>query len=326
MVAGIATLSKLQADIRSSENDVVKWLHNSVEADIYKVDRLMAAVIPQSDHVMVGDSFRADVFLAAYDSRNTPEILFNGDQHLPVAADGRAQLRLPASGLGDQKGEGMIRFKGPNGTMEFPYAVSYQVVSPTLVASPTKMNVLYRFVENPIDLSVPGIAAERVTAAISNGSIVRGPQGSWIAKPGPGSDARVEAVVTMPEGGTRRIGPAMFRVKDLPPPSPFFAGKTSTDVRASTGEIKAATCISAKMIGSEFNAPFEIIAFELQIMRGGSIIPSTGKGACFDASMLAALKAVRPNDRVYVQGIKARLKGVPNAPIYALPPIALKVQ
>ena len=67
LAAGVATLSKLQADIRSAENDVVKWLYRSVEVKDYKFGTLTTAVIPQSNLIMLGDSFRADVFLAAYD-------------------------------------------------------------------------------------------------------------------------------------------------------------------------------------------------------------------------------------------------------------------
>lgn len=325
VVAGIAALSKLQSDIRSAESDVVEWLHTNVEADIYKVDRLMAAVIPQSDHVMAGDSFRADVFLAAYDSRNSPRILYQGAGELPIGADGKARLRLPSGALGEQHGTGTILFNGPQGTMELPYTVSYQVVAPTLVASPTKMNVLYRYVDNPIELSVPGVPAERVSAATSNGTIVRGPDGAWIARPGAGTDARIDAVVTSPKGGTRRIGPAMFRVRDLPAPSAYIAGKTSTDTRIERGLVQNAECVFARLVGTEFNAPFEVVSYELQVLRGNQIIPFAGRGSCFEPKAIAALKALRPGDRVFLLEVKARLKGVANAPIYALAPVDLRV-
>lgn len=325
VVAGIASLSKLQTDIRSAEMDVLKWMLASVEAGDAKVDRLMAAVIPQSHHVMVGDSFRASVFLAAYDSRNTPEILYDGAP-LPIDADGRAMLRLPANGLGERKGSGTIRFRGPNGPLEFPYVVGYQVVAPTLVASPTKMNVLYRFVENPIDLSVPGVPAERMSAAISNGSIVRGPNGSWIAKPGAGNDARVEGIVTMPEGGTRRIGPVLFRVKDLPAPSVIFLGKNSTDTKVERSLLQDPKCVSARLVGSEFDVQFEVLSFELQIMRGNQIIPfDRVQGGCPDEDMKTALKALKRNDRVFLMDVKVRLRAVPNGPVYTLPSVNLKV-
>ena len=323
VVAGIASLSKLQADVRSAENDVIKWLHNSVEADIYKVDRLMAAVIPQSDHVLVGDSFRADVFLAAYDSRNSPEIFF-GDGRLDIGPDGRARLCLPAGALGEQKGEGMIRFKGPNGPMEFPYVVDYQVIAPTLVASPTKMNVLYRFVENPVELSVPGVTGDRVAATITNGGIVRGRNGEWVAKPGAASTAEVYAAVTLPEGGTRRIGPVHFRVKDLPPPAAFIAGKTSTDRTIRKSELIAVNYLIARLVDSEFDVKFKVTSFELQIYRGASLIPHTVNGNTFDEDIKEAFKAMRANDQVIIQHIRARLESGEGRS-YDLPPIALKV-
>jgi hypothetical protein len=92
------------------------------------------------------------------------------------------------------------------------------------------------------------------------------------------------------------------------------------------GAIQNAECVFARLVGSEFNAPFEVVSYELQILRGNQIIPFTGHGPCFEPKMVAALKAVRTGDRVFLQEVKARLKGVAGAPIYALAPLNLKVQ
>lgn len=101
-------------------------------------------------------------------------------------------------------------------------ATAYQVMAPLLVASPKKMNVLYRGVEILIfDLSVPGVPANRVQASISTGLIVRGPSG-WIASGMTGTSAEVYANVTGPDGSTRRMDQFCSGVKDLPPPTAYI--------------------------------------------------------------------------------------------------------
>ncbi|MFN6176350.1 MAG: gliding motility protein GldM [Flavobacteriales bacterium] len=325
LAAGIATLSKLQADIRSAENDMVKWLYRSVEAADYKFGTLTTAVIPQTNLVMAGDSFRADVFLAAYDPRNAPTITLAGAGQLPVGADGKAKLRLRADQVGEQRVQGIIRFEGPKGVEEIPYTTTYQVMAPLLVASPTKMNVLYRGVDNPIELSVPGVPAERVQASISTGRITRSGQG-WVATGMTGNTAEVFATVTLPDGSSRRVGPMRFRVKDLPAPMAFVAGKSALDTRIKRTELQAARAVFAKLPDSEFGAKYQVLRFRVIVERGSQPIDRHVTGAAFDTDLQTVFSKLRNSDRVIFEEIKARLEGAPaGTRTYDLAPISWKV-
>lgn len=326
LAAGIATLSKLQADIRAAENDMVKWLYRSVEHRDYKFGTLTTAIIPTSAVVMVGDSFRADVFLAVYDPLNPPQVHLEQGGVLPVGRDGKAKLRLPGDRVGEHVVNGVIRFEGPQGLEEIPYSTRYQVMPPLLVASPTKMNVLYRGVDNPIDLSVPGVPADRVQASISSGTIRRQVQG-WVASGVVGTHADVYAVAALPEGGTRRIGPVRFRVKDLPPPTAFVAGKSPVDHQVKRSELAAAQGVAARLVDTEWDDPWKVQQFELVVQRrGGTPLQFTTQGNAFTPDMRAALAAVRPGDKVHVERIKARLANAPaGTRTYDLGSITLRV-
>ncbi len=325
LAAGVATLSKLQADIRAAENDLVKWLYRSAEMDDYRFGTLTGAVVPQSNLVMAGDSFRADVFLAAYDPENPARVLLKDGRALPVGSDGKAKLRLRADAVGEQRVEGVMHFEGPNGAVEVPYATTYQVMAPLLVASPTKMNVLYRGVDNPIELSVPGVPAERVQAGISTGRIVRSGQG-WVASGMSGSTAEVFATVALPDGSTRRVGPMRFRVKDLPAPMAFVAGKSALDARIKRTELQAARAVFAKLPDSEFAARYEVLRFRVIVERGSQPIDRHMTGAAFDANLQTVFSKLRNGDRVIFEDIKARLEGAPaGTRTYDLAPISWKV-
>jgi gliding motility-associated protein GldM len=325
LAAGVATLSKLQSDVRAAENDMVKWLYRLSEKDDYRMGALTSAVIPQSNVVMLGDSFRADVFLAAYDPKNKASIMVEGGTPLQQGADGKGKLRLRTTAIGDHAVQGRIRFDGSKGVEEIPFRANYTVMAPLLVASPTKMNVLYRGVENPIDLSVPGVPADRVQASISTGRITRSGTG-WVATGMTDSKAEVNATCTMPDGSTRRIGPVAFRVKDLPAPMAFVANKSAMEARIKKAELTAARAIFAKLPDSEFGAKYEVLRFRVLVERGSQPIDRYITGAAFDANLQAVFSKLRNGDRVSFEEIKARLEGAPaGSRTYDLATISWKV-
>ena len=219
----------------------------------------------------------------------------------------------------------MIRFEGPEGTEEIPYTTSFQVMAPLLVASPTKMNVLYRGVDNPIELSVPGVPAERVQATLSNGRIVRSGN-AWTASGLSGSNAELYAQAQMPDGTTRRIGPVKFRVKDLPTPMAYVSDRNALDTRIKRATLTAAQGLTAKLPDTEFLAKFQVLRFTLQVERGSQPIDRPVTGGLFDTDVKFIFSKLRPGDRVIFQDIKARLENAPaGTRTYDLSPIAWKV-
>lgn len=323
LAAGIAHLSKLQSDVRSAENDVVRWLYRSATMDARVMSDVAAAVIPRSSVVMLGDTFSADVFLAAYDSKNRPIITMDGGGELPLGADGMGKLRLRTDKVGERSVGGMIRVQGPQGMEEHPYSVTYQVMAPLLVASPTKMNVLYRGVSNPIAISVPGVTPEHVRPIINNGTVRRGPDG-WFAEVGTLGKANVSATVTLPDGSMRTIGPVEFRVKDLPPPVAVVNGITAADAKASLRKLKLAKGIAVRRAdGCEFEEPYAVKQYTIAGLVKGNPVDRTVQGAVFDQETVKLLEALRPGDRVWFEGIKAQLANGAG-PIFTLPTMSWK--
>ena len=127
----------------------------------------MPLVVPESNYILRGDSFRADVLLAAFDGTNPPDIYVDSKKWnerdsslleyenidaLPIGTDGLGKLRISTRGmsLGESNYKGLIRFQGPDGNIQdFPYYTpKFTVAEPALVVSPTKMNVFYRGLPN----------------------------------------------------------------------------------------------------------------------------------------------------------------------------------
>ena len=210
---------------------------------------------------------------------------------------------------------------------DIPYSTTFQVMAPLLVASPTKMNVLYRGVDNPLEFSVPGVPADHVRPVIDNGSIISAGNG-WIVKDLRVGKAHLTAQATMPDGSMRSIGPVEFRVKDLPAPMAYVNGKGARESHIRKSELTAAEGIVARLENSDFNEPFIVTGCTILIMHGGLLVPYKLVGNRFDPQMHPEVKkmfaALHDGEHIYFEDIKARLANG-QGDEYTLTPITWRV-
>ena len=92
------------------------------------------------------------------------------------------------------------------------------------VAAATKMNVLYLGIANPIEIAVPGVTSDKVSATITNGTINRTTSG-WEVKPSSLNDLVLTILVD-----NKKVNEKKFRVKPIPSPVAVFAHKSNGTV------------------------------------------------------------------------------------------------
>ena len=323
LAATTTILSKLQTDVRNAESDILGYLFADVEAASFKFTELKAVVIPEKTYVLEGDSFRANVFLAAYDNTNLPEIKLApegmdldsnateipGDKgmEVPMGADGFGRLALPARGLGDKQWEGIIKFKKPDGSgfVYKKYDVNYEVAKPSLVVSPIKMNVLYRGIPNPLAISVPGISQDALTPTISTGRLVKQSDGTYNAEVSSGSEAVVSVTADI-NGKRQSMGSFKFRLKYVPDPVANFAGKSPSDNTAKKSDLTAALGVIADLKDFVYDLTYPVTAFDITVIMGGDIktLHSTSNRLTDDQKEL--LRQVRRNQMVIIENIRAK--------------------
>ena len=180
VAAAITLLTKLQSDIRYAEGEVLSNLLSSVDVRDYRVNQITAQVIPESQIVMRGSQYRANIVLSAVDSTKRPTVFVNGKE-LPYEANGLFTTVAGAPGTYPIKG--YIEMPGSDGsTMRREFVSDYFVTEPSATVAPMLMNVLYAGIANPIRIAVPGVPSGNVTASMTNGTLVRkGDQ--WEARP-----------------------------------------------------------------------------------------------------------------------------------------------
>ncbi|HBC05444.1 MAG TPA: gliding motility protein GldM, partial [Aequorivita sp.] len=91
------------------------------------------------------------------------------------------------------------------------------------VIAADKMNVVYRGVDNPMTVSIPGIPDNKVNASAAGLSRVSGSK--YVMRPGSGRTVTISATGTLPDG--KPVGSkSEFRIKDIPPPVGAIRGET----------------------------------------------------------------------------------------------------
>ena len=345
LAAVMPLMSKMIIDVQDAQEDVLSWLLGGIEAKSYKFTDLKPLVVPESNYILRGDSFRADVLLAAYDATNAPDIFiddqkwdgrdsamlaYEGMEGMTIGSDGMGKLRIPTRGmsLGEMNFKGLIRFQGPDGNIE-PYSFftpTITVAEPALVVSPTKMNVFYRGVPNPVEVSVPGVPQDKIDVRIDGGhSIKRQSDGSYTVEPANNSavrEANITVSAELPDGTKKTLPSKNFRVKRIPDPVAFWTGKKPSDKGITKAEVLSFAPVAARMEGFDFDVKVRVKSFTMRISKDGSFSDLASGNNRITADQKDALKRLRRGNIIYLEDI---LVSMPDGSERDLPPMKLKI-
>lgn len=308
LVACITILSKIQNDVKAAEANVVDYLLKQVDKGSLKFDTVAAKVIPQSNYVLLGEDYKADVFLAAFNKTRNPEMKIGNFNTSTNTFEGPSDALPVERGLGKYAikttREGIVNYAGaikvvsPSGQeISFPFKSEYIVTRPALTVSADNMNVLYAGLDNPVSVSVPGIPNERLKVSIINGNIRSLGNGKFIVKVMDGVESVVSAVATTENGETRSMGSMKFRVKRVPKPTLKYAGLTDGGT-LSKSEIETNAGVLAHYENFVFDAKCKVTSFTLSIVTNGSVEDYPLKSNMFDENLRQRLKRVRRGDRL----------------------------
>lgn len=328
--AAITILSKFQNDVVSSEGAVIEYLIKKIGETDFKFDALSAKIIAPSSYIMQGQAYKADIFLAAFNSTQQPEVFMGSlggfkrntdgtydkmDSQNPLPAGysegsmlkaegGMAKLEQGGTSVGERKYGGIIRVKNPVGGYTFyPFEGGYQVAAKAVVVSPIKMNVLYIGVDNPIKISVPGVAQNDVSASLQGaGTLAKNPDGTYTARVTAVGKCQI-AVSAKIDGKVQAMGTEEFRIKRIPDPVPTLGGKLRGG-NAQPGSIKSQSGLVALLENFDFEARFNVVSFELVFSSKGEIFKKTVQGPLFSSEMKALIDRARPKDVIFIDEIK----------------------
>jgi gliding motility-associated protein GldM len=342
LAAVMPLMTKMTLDIQDIQDDILSWLLGSVDAKSYKFTNLMPLVVPESNYILRGDSFRADVLLAAFDGTNPPDIYVDSKKWnerdsslleyenidaLPIGTDGLGKLRISTRGmsLGESNYKGLIRFQGPDGNIQdFPYYTpKFTVAEPALVVSPTKMNVFYRGLPNPVEVSVPGVPGDKIDVRISgNHRLKKESDGTFTITPGTDTKANITVSAQLPDGSKKTLPAREFRVKRIPDPVPFFVGKTPSNRTISKQALVGADGIGAQMVNFDFDVRVVVKSFSVSVSRDGTLVEKKSNNNRLTQDMKQLFNRVSRGNVVYFEDI---IVGMPDGTERQVAAMKLKV-
>lgn len=322
LAAVFPLLTKIQLDIRNSEAEMVQYLFNQISAGSIPFNKLEATVIPNTSYVLQGNPYKADVFIAAFDTTAAPIVYvgrydstFNeetesyeynmiGQYDSLDIENGRGKFSRMGSSLGTQTWGGIIKLKDPDGNyITKTFSRQYQVAKPNLVVSPTKMNVFYVGVENPVSVSIAGIPGNKISPSMTNGVIRKQRDGEYIVLPKRPGNSLITVTAEI-DGKRKNMGVAQFRVKGLPDPVVQVAGKKGGKIQRNV--LAAQRGVFAVMENFDFDLEFKIIEFTVSTTdKGGYTVDATTKGNVFTNAQLDLIKNLKRSQRLNIEDIKA---------------------
>lgn len=315
LAADVVILNKLILEVKNAEADVVAQLYAMVDIEGFSFDKVGAKVIAKSNYVLTGSEYEAEIFVAAYDSKQQPVIkvgsavdsttlAISGNVETIEGKDGVGIYKVGAGSIGEQKFGGVIEITSRSGVKtSYPFNASYFVAQPSATVSADKMNVFYIGVDNPVTISVPGVANEKVRASISNGSLSPAGGGKYNVRVTGGAEAVINVSADM-DGSSRPMGSTKFRVKPIPTPIPKVANKISGNF--TKAEILGSPYVLAVLENFDFDLRYNVVSFKFTYKNpAGDLIDIPGQGYMLNQQMKNLIQNSRRGDRFWVEDIIA---------------------
>jgi gliding motility-associated protein GldM len=315
LAADVTILNKIKSEVYNTEFDVTNYLLSSISAEDFKYDKIDAKVIPKSSYVFMGEEYQAEIVVAAYDTKANPNVryILGSDSLTPAnyknatpleGSHGTVTLKLAGSSEGLKKFAGIIKIVNPLGdTMTFHFKDEFIVAKPGLTISPSKMNVFYIGVDNPVDISVPG-GPERIAPTISVGQIR--PDGKqWIVSGLPnGVKEAIVSVNAVFSGKTKSMGSSTFRLKKIPIFNALI-DRNPEGGMISRSDIPVGYIAAEKPVGFDFDLSYKITSFVFVSDIDGNVIERNVPGNRIPEDLLAKIKRAKKNNRIWIENIMA---------------------
>jgi gliding motility-associated protein GldM len=299
--ASITILTKMQNDVRTTEGQVIQYLMDRTDAGDLRVNKLNAYVIPNSNYVIRGGKYSAQIILAAIDSTQRPEYYIEGQR-----INDHGIYEVAATGVGIKKYSGWIAYQNPStGEMEnLPFHSEYSVGEPAVTISNTDLNIMYRGYENKFSISVPGVANDKVKVSV-NGASVHQSGGVWVIKPGEGSKKVTISVTAELDGKMQPMGSKEYRVKALPDPQAYFSAR---DKEYSSGNIAPSTLTHSTGVVTASYGPDGLLDLPFKVTSFRAIIngmTTQSNGNKFTKDQIGQIGKLKKGGMVVLQDIRA---------------------
>lgn len=335
VAAVITDITMFQNQIRNSESEALVVLMRHITAAEFDFDKVAVKVIPKSNYVILGDSFKADVIVAAYSTTQNPVLEVGTALDTsgvdrskwnvvnPVSPDkihikdGVATYSYVPTSEGEITWGGIMKIR-KSGTDQWdlhPFTHTFVAAKSSYVVSPTAMNIVYKAVKNPVNVSVAGYASKDIIIRV-NGGKTTGSGGKYMLTPS--SSAKqciVNVSVRTNSGKVKFVGKQVFRIKRLPDPNVKFAAVIGSG-KASKGQISNSSSVKVDDKDMLFDGiKYKVTSFDIVFPSSKGSIVYTSRSDRITSQMKTKFKGLRKGQTVIIKNVKMRLNSEKPRPV-----------
>lgn len=311
LAATLAMLNQFSTQAAYNAGAALEELARSVGAEDVKFDKLFSVVCPQSNVVVAGTKYTADLLLTASSSGiAAPEMTVNGRKVKVV--DGVGKVEFPATAKEKEYKNGMvkrtfdtkIKVRMPNGTdTVLKKKVSYFVAKPVIQVQSDEVSALYLKCGNNLTIQVPALGSGyKPTFKATGGAVIqRKATGAVTIIP---SSKEINLKVYQ---GKELLGSRKFKVRGIPRPRIRISdrGKRISEKNGVPApgprslRIRAIADESFKALLPQ-DANYRVKNWEIFLVRGKRIIDQK-KVNSQEISLSDFASRAKPGDRIVVE-------------------------
>jgi gliding motility-associated protein GldM len=304
LIATVTKLSQLQADVKTTESDIISGMFQSDLIAQASLTAYQPIVVPEKTAFFQGEAVKGKIILGKFDPKLVAKSVIVNGQTVKAEA-GQANFSFGAGNVGEHEITGSFNFDEGGKVVSLPIKGNYVVVPKPNSAniSADKMNVVYRGLPNPMTISFAGISDNKVSASATGMSKGSRP-GQYNLKPGSGTEVTVSVTGELPDK-TKVSDKKVFRIKNIPGPQGAIGGNVGND-KGAKSRLEVST-ITAKLLDFAYDLDFNVTQFTFKVSGQPAIVVNGNK---VNEKCRAALARVGRGDMVQIYDIKTKITGV----------------
>ncbi len=303
LVADVTLLNKIISEAETAELNAVTELMSDIHAQDFTFDEIGAKVFAESGYLLSGQTYKAQAMVTAWkNSQLTARVKLDGGAEKVYTSNAQGVIPLEWNvGVGSHKYTGVIDMLDPstNQMEEYPFEGAFTVAPPAVSVSATKMNVVYRGINNPI--AVGGGVGGEISATASSGTLSRTGNGTYNLLPGSAD----EVTISVSSGGSS-LGSMKFRVKDLPKPTALIRNVVNGQVSKSA--LLAANRVEAEMKDFDFDGVhYDVVGYTFRYKtKSGTTKEAKANSGAFTEEIKTAINQSNVGDMFQFTAIQVR--------------------
>ncbi|HLW14833.1 MAG TPA: gliding motility protein GldM [Flavobacteriaceae bacterium] len=328
LIATRTKLTQMQSDVMNIQSEILAKMLSGSQDDALSYDNYATLLETSKSAYYTGEEFEGSLVLGRTDDATSParvELTLNGR---PLSEDqyevkgGKINLKVNAGTPGENLIEGKLVYMFGGEEQEVEVKQSFTTISrPTdAVISADKMNVVYRGVENPLTIAIPGLPDNSVNASGAGLTKVSGSK--YVMRPGAGREVVISASGTTPDGVTVS-SKVPFRIKDIPRPTGTVRGEDGNGgaVRIERQGLEIST-IGAVLLDFDFDLNLQVSGFSFRVPGQPTI---NVQGNKLNQQAKQALQRAPRGSVVQIIDIKANISGNSSYKLPRISPIMVEL-